>query len=260
MVDTRVRLVEENLLSQFELVAETPHVTRLPDEDVIAFHRDIDFPLFNFIGGARFAPGTGADRARELIAGFVARGHPFLWWATPSTITPDVDAALRASGIEPSPEPGMHRTLDGSIEPGDSPPGLVVKETAATPVFVDVMSRGFGFPDFVRAPLQAAFGDLPPAQVLHVLATLGGEPVACGSGFLSGPGLATLGIYNIATLPHARRRGIGRVVTGELMRLGREHGCTDAVLMASAMGRPTYDRLGFVEVCQTPQYVWMPGG
>ena len=42
------------------------------------------------------------------------------------------------------------------------------------------------------------------------------------------------------------------------MNLGREHGCTEAVLVASAMGRPTYERLGFVEVCRTPQYVWAP--
>ena len=97
--------------------------------------------------------------------------------------------------------------------------------------------------------------------MLHVLATLDDEPVACGSGFLSGPGLATLGIYNIATLqarsPSRDRSSRDR---GTHASRARARGCTDAVLMASAMGRPTYDRLGFVEVCQTPQYVWMPGG
>ena len=68
----------------------------------------------------------------------------------------------------------------------------------------------------------------------------------------------TAGIYNIATTPSARRRGIGYAVTARLMNVARARGCTEAVLMASALGRPTYERLGFVEVCQTPQYVWLP--
>ena len=42
------------------------------------------------------------------------------------------------------------------------------------------------------------------------------------------------------------------------MDLGRERGCTHAVLHASDLGRPVYERLGFVEVCQVPQYVWLP--
>jgi hypothetical protein len=42
------------------------------------------------------------------------------------------------------------------------------------------------------------------------------------------------------------------------MNLSGEHGCTHAVLHASEMGLPVYERLGFVEVCRVPQFVWMP--
>ena len=258
MSDPRVRLVEENLLSQFEVLADSPYVTRLPDRDVVAFHRDVAFPLFNAISGAHFQPGTGGDRAREILDGYVARRNPFLWWATPSTLTADVDAALRELGIEPSPEPGMHRTLDGAVWGDEQPDGVQVVESAPDDALVQVLVEGFGFPPFVAELMQAALGDVAPGRLFHVLATWDGTPVAAGSGFLSGPGLRTLGIYNIATVERARRRGVGRAVTLELMRLGQARGCTDAVLMASEMGRPTYERLGFVEVCQTPQYVWVP--
>ena len=35
-------------------------------------------------------------------------------------------------------------------------------------------------------------------------------------------------------------------------------GIANAILHASEIGRPVYERLGFEEVCQTPQWIWMP--
>jgi len=47
-------------------------------------------------------------------------------------------------------------------------------------------------------------------------------------------------------------------MTAALMNVGVEAGCTHAILHATELGRPVYERLGFEEVCQTPQWVWMP--
>ena len=55
-----------------------------------------------------------------------------------------------------------------------------------------------------------------------------------------------------------RGRGLGYAVTATLMNLAHERGCTHAVLHASEPGRPVYERLGFVEVCRVPQFVWAP--
>ena len=254
MTDPRVSAVEENLLTQFELVAASGIVTPLPDTDLVAYASDVPFPLFNVISGARFAAGTEAGRAAEVVDGYLERGRPFLWWATPSTMTPETDAVLRSRGIEPSPEPGMHLDLDEDVDPRTAP-GVEVSVSGPTPELLDVMVAGFGFPDFVGEPLRLLFGAFAADVAFHVLARLDGEAVGAGSVFMTG---TTAGIYNIATTPSARRRGIGYAVTARLMNVARARGCTEAVLMASALGRPTYERLGFVEVCQTPQYVWLP--
>lgn len=256
MTDPRVEALELNLLTQFELVAACGIVTSLPDTDVVAYTSDVPFPLLNAISGARFAPGTEADRTGAVVDGFLARARPFLWWATPSTTTPEMDAVLRSRGIEPSPEPGMHLAVADDVDPGDAP-GVEVSVSGPTAELLDVMVAGFGFPDFVGEPLRLLFGAFAPEVAFHVLARLDGRAVAAGSVFMTG---ATAGIYNITTIESARRRGIGYAVTATLMNVARARGCTEAVLMASEMGRPTYDRLGFVEVCQTPQYVWSPEG
>lgn len=246
--------VEGNLIAQFRLLAATEHVQALPDDDVIAYTSDVAFPLFNAISGAQFAPGTEARRTAEVLDHFLARGLPFLWWATPSTLTPEMDAVLRSRGLAPSAEPGMHVPLTAPLDPR-TPPGVEVVVSPVTPELVDVMTAGFGFPDLVSEPLLHALASVPDGTAFHVLARLEGEPVSAGSVFRTG---SIAGIYNIATVASARRRGTGYSVTATLMNVARERGCTEAVLMASAMGRPTYERLGFVEVCQTPQYVWVP--
>jgi ribosomal protein S18 acetylase RimI-like enzyme len=54
-------------------------------------------------------------------------------------------------------------------------------------------------------------------------------------------------ISNVATLPEARNRGLGRAVTLAAMHAGAEAGATIAVLESSEMGLNVYRRLGFEE-------------
>jgi ribosomal protein S18 acetylase RimI-like enzyme len=53
------------------------------------------------------------------------------------------------------------------------------------------------------------------------------------------------GVYNVATVPDYRRRGIGEAMTWRCVSRGLELDCTLAVLQASEMGRPVYERMGF---------------
>ncbi|WP_371800403.1 GNAT family N-acetyltransferase (plasmid) [Streptomyces sp. NBC_01707] len=78
--------------------------------------------------------------------------------------------------------------------------------------------------------------------VTHYVAELGGEPVGTGMAAVHS-GLT--GIFNITTLPKHRRRGYGRVITMELVRLGRAAGAPTAFLYASKMGEPMYESIGF---------------
>ena len=56
------------------------------------------------------------------------------------------------------------------------------------------------------------------------------------------------GIYSVATIEEARRRGVGSAVTWAAVAAIRDWGCTSAVLQSSGMGYPVYRAMGFEEV------------
>jgi ribosomal protein S18 acetylase RimI-like enzyme len=56
------------------------------------------------------------------------------------------------------------------------------------------------------------------------------------------------GIYWVATLEAARRRGFGEALTWAAVAGGQRAGCSVASLQASALGQPVYARVGFAHV------------
>ena len=57
-----------------------------------------------------------------------------------------------------------------------------------------------------------------------------------------------VGVFNIAVVPSARGRGLGRALTETVLRDGIAAGADAAYLHTSAMGRPLYESMGFTLV------------
>ena len=69
-----------------------------------------------------------------------------------------------------------------------------------------------------------------------------GRAVACSALLVTGD---IAGVHFVGTLPEHRRRGYGEAMTRHAVQEGAGAGCTLAVLQASEMGRPVYQRMGF---------------
>src|SRR5260370_22575985 len=87
----------------------------------------------------------------------------------------------------------------------------------------------------------------------HYIGWLHGEPVAIAS-LLFHAGVA--GIYGIATIPQARRRGVGAAMTLHTMREARKQGYRIAILSPTEMSIAIYRRIGFQEFCKFLHYSW----
>lgn len=187
------------------------------------------------------ALGLGADCAGS-------GGVPVLWRVGPSAESAALRARLEAAGVQPSEaQPAMLADL-ADLPPPPAIDGLVIA-TARGPEERRAWGRlaiaAFEMdPDLgiamggCEATIPARMFDDQPRYTGH----LDGEAVAVSSLVMT-DGLA--GIYAVATLPHARRRGIGRAMTLHAMAEGLRRGAKMATLQATSMGRPVYEGIGF---------------
>jgi GNAT superfamily N-acetyltransferase len=119
---------------------------------------------------------------------------------------------------------------------------------------IEVMFDGFEMPSDLITPFEERFRDFcigPRAIQRTFLGTIDGRPVATSLGFVVED---VAGIYNVATVPDARRRGYGSAVTACAMAYGRDRGARWAILESSPIGVPVYERLGFRQVCEVVVY------
>jgi GNAT superfamily N-acetyltransferase len=251
--DPRVVAVEGHFVELFRGV-RSGLLRQHPDTDVLVYTSDLDLPLCSGALAPRFAPGQERHRAHEVLDLLVANGHPFMWWAGSLTRSDAVDAVLLERGLVPDGgSPGMYAALPALDLPAPDPRVEVCRTEEDMRASFEVFASAFEIPDeFVPAFLEL-WQSLDDGVQLS--ARVDGEVVGCASGAVID---GVMGVYNVGTLPAARRRGVGRALTAELMRIGARRGCRAAILHASELGHPVYRALGFEDVCEVYRHVWLP--
>jgi GNAT superfamily N-acetyltransferase len=184
---------------------------------------------------------AGVAQARELGEHFVVRLREGIDDRFISTVT---EAGLAPAATETS-TPGMVAFPINDV---------AIEELAAPELEIRRVTDGAGI-DAHRQVATAGFGSDPavavgtacedlldrPGCVVYV-GYADGHPVVSGLGWRTG---RTIGVYSIATIESARRRGYGAAMTARVVADGVVAGCDVAALQASEMGRPIYERLGF---------------
>ena len=134
----------------------------------------------------------------------------------------------------------------GTVAP---PPGHEIRRVTDGPGIRDHIvtgAAGFGMPvEWVEAIIGEPLVTLPSASAY--VGYSDGLPVSTGLGIRTG---RTIGIYFIATVEAARRRGLGAAMTMRIVDDAASSGCEVAILQASPMGYPIYERLGFETVVE----------
>jgi GNAT superfamily N-acetyltransferase len=126
-----------------------------------------------------------------------------------------------------------------------------VTDRAGLEDHITTAAAGFEMPE---EPLRAIMAETllgRPGLTVYV-GYKGREPVTTGLGSRTG---RTIGVYNVATIESARRRGHGAAMTTRIATDGAAAGCDVAILQASPMGHPVYERLGYRTVVEYMGYV-----
>jgi ketosteroid isomerase-like protein len=175
------------------------------------------------------------------------RGLPFSVW-TRAHADQALEAELQQRGFhELLSMPAM--ALLGDPGTRVEPKGLDIRRTTTDQGrrdYLEVTAEAYAVYGQPRAFAEAAFASLESVCAPHVQGFVGyldGKPVAAAALWLShGVG----GINWVGTTTEHRGRGFAEAVTWAAVREGFRRGAAFANLQASPMGRPVYERMGFI--------------
>lgn len=254
-----VRVIEANLWEFAAYWGQSPQVELHDDADMMWYATSVAHPLLNAVVRTQLAPGEIDVRIEATLNYFKSRKLPMMWWAGPATRPADLGEHLEACGLTQGADvPGMAVDLQALKEDLPVPSDLIIERAGDAKTLKEWLhpfAIGFGFPDFALSTFFDSFASLGLGKHLplhHYVGWLKGEPVASSS-VLLGAGVA--GIYNVATVPHARGQGIGAALTLVPLCDARDVGYRIGILHSSPMGFNVYRRMGFQEYCRLRTYI-----
>lgn len=227
--------------------------------EVVWFYTGLQVSLFNAVMAARLEPARVKATVDSLQAKIDEQRAPVLWWIGPQAKPDHLGSQLEQLGLQPAGEvPGMAIDL-ASID--DTPETLSnftiqkVNSVELQSLWAQIVTVGTGFSDSIAAALarlEATLTDPQYKAQQRYIGSLDGTPVAT-SALVLDSGVA--GIYAVATIPEARRKGIGRIMTVMPLFEARALGYRVGILQASSMGYPIYKKIGFRDVCTYRLYL-----
>jgi ribosomal protein S18 acetylase RimI-like enzyme len=220
---------------------------------------------------ASFANGVKAPRLAEAdvdetiqrVSGLLrSAGVPGTWVLTDLSRPEDLGERLERAGIPQSFElPILTADMDRLGLDREDPAALEIRRVANVDDhrrWLFAMEVGFDMPNgHTRTIDQTALAvgfDADAKWVRFVGTTT--NTVVASSGLMLFGGVA--GVYNVATVPEARRRGFGAAMTRAALRYARDRGYRVAILGTSPMGRGVYERMGFRDVAVERHHVYEP--
>jgi ribosomal protein S18 acetylase RimI-like enzyme len=235
----------------YRAAARFPWASVHDDGDVIHGTTGIPLEVFNGATCARFDEATADERIEEVLEPLRAARIDMSWVVGATSTPADLVRRLERHGLVHDEDlPVMGMRLDGwqSRPPA---PGIElewVRDRAGFDAATRVMWAGFRIPDDAFGAFADRFCDLivgPLASQRVVIARIDGRPVSTALGFVVDD---VVGVYNVATIPEAERRGAGSAVTRAVLEDAIGRGARSAVLQTSEPGRAVYERIGFHDV------------
>jgi GNAT superfamily N-acetyltransferase len=178
-------------------------------------------------------------------AEFYARqGVPLILRITPFSRPAGIDETLAALDFEAAEET---RVMVAALDGADRVATPEVPVTELGRADFGVVLAGLHGLDPVRAAVERDRFAHSVVDAVYLTVREEGRAVACGCAVFDG---ALVGVYGMVTAADRRGRGIATRLVAQLLRRGRDRGCTTAYLQvdaANAPARRVYAKFGFTD-------------
>lgn len=237
--------------SFYRTSARFPWATVHDEPDVIHGTTGIPLEVFNGASCARFEPATADARIEQVLALYREQRIDMSWMVGPTSTPADLARRLEGHGLvldEILPVLGMNLDTWRSDPPADELELVWVADRATFDEATRVMFAGFGMPDAIFDAFADRFSMVvlePGSSQRVVIVRLDGRPISTALGAIDD---GVVGVYNVATVPTAQRRGGGSAATRAVIDDAIGRGAHAAILQTSNAGRKVYERIGFHDV------------
>ncbi len=257
-----VAAIEANTRAFYVTTGHAAGAEERADADIHWIVGTSPIPAHNSVVRANLAPATADARITDVRARLQARGVRGAWHLTPSMSPSDLHTRLQTHDfVYRGDQIAMAADLHHLPTAPTLPPGcevVPVRDDQMLNTWRNIMGQGLGGTEPVLDWVENIFRQIGYGDDTgwrHYLGYLNDQPVATAS-LLCAEGVA--GIYFVATIPTARRQGIGGGMTYAALHDAYQQGCRVAVLTSSELGYSVYQRLGFQEYCRIGYYEWAP--
>jgi hypothetical protein len=234
----------------------TPHYTFRDLPELTTMACQVKISMFNRVINTRLTHQNVDEKVKETISYFKEKDLPFTWQVNPWDTPPNLPLILKENGLKQGLTPGMVLKLT-ELKPPKKPERFHAVEVETPEMreeYAWLLARGYGIPEFAHPIFVDMFNYIELTDdYCHYIGYLGGEPVSTTS-ILYSDGVA--GIYNVATLPSARGKGMGSMITAVPLVKAIERGYKISILHSSPMGYNIYKRLGYEEICKMNRWDW----
>jgi len=208
-------------------------------------------PLLNRIFDARFEADP-KPQIENVLKFYQQQKLPVTWMIGPSSRPKALGRFLQSFAFEPINEwLGMSLNLSQLAEKPD-PKGFScqpVNSQRDLKSWTSITRPAFGLAKDTEAMFRTIFDNLllgERAPFQGYLAFLEGHPCATCFCFTQA---STVGIFWVATAQEARGQGLATALTRQALREAQNKGAQLAVLHATPMGIPLYEKMGFQAEC-----------
>jgi GNAT superfamily N-acetyltransferase len=224
----------ETLLASWEAIARGSRGARVIRGDRFAAAVFPHGPERSIYNNALLEPGASLDALEEAYAGI----DGYALWVREGDQTTQSALAARGYAI-------TETTRAMGMELGDAR-GALPELDLAPPVWADYVRylERFGVPSGLLAGVD-------PSAFRLLLARHDGEVAATALGFDRD---GDRGIFNVSTVEHARRRGLGTALTAWLVHEAAARGSRTASLQSTEMAERVYAAVGFRDLGRFLEY------
>lgn len=241
-----------------DLFGKTKFLESHDSPSLCLMNSNLKIAIFNRVLNTNLPTYEIDQKIQETIQYFESKSLPFEWHVDPQSRPNYLADRLEKAGLERKESQGMATRIENLVLPKEPKGFRYEKATSQENIeeFSKLLVEAYGMTEFGGSIFRDCIIKIGVSEDFqHYIGYLDDKPVGTSSIFYA---VGVAGLFNVSTLPEARGKRVGSVMSSVPFVDAVDKGYKIGILHSTEMGYNVYKRLGFQEICKLIRYRWNP--